>query len=345
MTRFLLTILFLAAIAGGGFVAFNSMAGPEPVVSTRPPGAPVAASPVKACVNMGGALEAPNEGEWGYTIRETDLQLIRSLGMDTVRIPVKWSAHASNTVPFTIEPAFFNRVDEVIQQALDADLKVILDVHHYDELNRHPNGHLPRLYALWDQISTHYQGWPDGLIFEFLNEPHSEMTFARVDKLNRDLLALIREKHPDRWVIIGGGQWGTLEGLVRTNPPYDPKAMVTFHYYEPFDFTHQGAPWVSEDIPLGQSWGSAQERQEMAGHFEAAARWRDQVGMPVFVGEFGVYQKARNADRAAWTEYVRRASENVGFGWCYWDWATSLQMYDLENERLLPGMAEALLTP
>ena len=77
--------------------------------------------------------------------------------------------------------------------------------------------------------------------------------------------------------------------------------------------------------------------------FAHAAHWRDKQKQPLLVGEFGVFEDVPARDRANWSRYVRQTSETVGFGWCYWDWATSLGMYDLKTERVRPGMSEALL--
>lgn len=300
-------------------------------------------SPIRACVNMGGALEAPNEGDWGYTIRGRDFQTIANAGFDTVRIPIKWSAHTSQTAPYEIDRQFLRRIDQVTEQALNSGLQVILNVHHYDEVSEDARLHLPRLEAIWEQLIARYAGSSDRVMFEFLNEPHSDMTFKRVDETNRRLLAKVRAVDPDRWVILGGGQWGTLDGLLGTDPPYDAYAMVTFHFYDPFEFTHQGAPWAHKQVPLGQIWGSNADRQSIARSFGQAARYRDQVGMPMLLGEFGVYHEVPDAERAQWTRYVRQTAERVGFGWCYWDWSTSLGMYDTDIERFDPGMLEALM--
>ena len=341
MIRFFWLALCGILIAAAISLTFSSISAPQSEAAPRD--IALAPSPVRQCVNLGGALEAPNEGDWGYVVRERDLLTIQALGFDTVRIPIKWSAHAQRRAPYIIDDMFFRRVDTVIAQALAAGLQVIIDVHHYDELNEAPEHHLPRLYAFWEQISARYQTWPDGLMFEIINEPHTEMTFRRVDQVNRDILSLIRQTNPDRWVILGGGQWGTLEGLIRTNPPYDPRAMVTFHYYDPFEFTHQGAPWAYEPMPMGRSWGTSAERTEVVSHFSYAADYRQNVRMPVLMGEFGVYEEVPAMDRANWTRHVRRTAEQFDFGWCYWDWATSLGMYSLENEAIRPGMGEALL--
>lgn len=340
MSRFL---IFLSAVILTAFAALTVWHFNSPSEAyTGPASNPAPPSPVKACVNMGGALEAPREGEWGYTIRNSDFHLIRSLGFDTVRIPIKWSYHTRKGPDFKIDEIFFRRIDEVVSQAVEADLQVIINVHHYEEINEDAEAEYPKLKAMWQQISARYENWSDAVIYEFLNEPHTSVTPRRIDAINRDLLAMVRQTQPDRWVILGGTQWGTLDGLIETDPPYDPHAMVTFHFYDPFEFTHQGAPWAHKQVPLGQTWGTATDRRDIAGSFTRAARWRDKVGMPLLLGEFGVYTEVPDADRATWTNYVRRTAEMVDFGWCYWDWSTSLGMYELQNERVRPGMGEAL---
>ncbi len=71
-------------------------------------------------MNLGNALEAPNEGEWGLTLKEDYFEAIRRAGFDSVRIPIRWSAHAGAYAPYTIDERFFSRVDwaaNTIEQA------------------------------------------------------------------------------------------------------------------------------------------------------------------------------------------------------------------------------------
>jgi endoglucanase len=77
-------------------------------------------------VNLGNALEAPNEGDWGVTLEETDFQLIHAAGFNSVRVPIRWSAHAAESTPYTIDPAFFARIDWVIEQAFANELAVVI---------------------------------------------------------------------------------------------------------------------------------------------------------------------------------------------------------------------------
>src|SRR5207237_6594536 len=120
-------------------------------------------------INLGNALEAPQEGEWGVRLKAEYFAAIKKAGFATVRLPVKWSAHAKSDAPYTIDPEFAERVDWAVDQALANGLNIIVNVHHYDEMNTKPDEHLPRLIALWRQIAARYKDRSAGVYFELLN--------------------------------------------------------------------------------------------------------------------------------------------------------------------------------
>jgi len=101
-------------------------------------------------VNIGNALDAPNPGEWGVIIHPEYFEIIMEAGFNTVRLPVRFSAHTSNETPFTIAPDFLNEVDQAISTGLNHGLTIILDVHHYDEMMIDPVGQEQRFLAIWD---------------------------------------------------------------------------------------------------------------------------------------------------------------------------------------------------
>lgn len=302
----------------------------------------IATPPISRCMNLGSALEAYYEGEWGYTIRRRDIIRLKEAGFDTVRLPIRWSAHAAETAPYTIDPAFQARVDEIVGWAEEMGLNIIINVHHYDELNEDPDRHEPRLEAIWDQLATHYAGAPSSVIFETLNEPHTKLTTSRTDKLNQTLLERIRVEHPDRWVILATAFWGNLSALEESNPVYDPRVMLTYHEYSPYEFTHQGASW-SNAKKTGLRWGSRADVSEMLSELDKAVAVQERTRMPVFVGEFGVYQGVPMEQRARWTRTLRQGMETRGLAWCHWDFAGSLNVFDMNREAWLPEMKSALL--
>ena len=303
---------------------------------------PISPPPIARCMNLGSALEATYEGEWGYTVRREDLERIKAVGFDTIRLPVRWSAHALEDAPYTLSPDMLARVHEIAGWAETIGLNIIINVHHYDALNDAPEQHEPRLEAIWDQLAASFAGASNLVIFETLNEPHTNMSVARTDALNKRLMQRIRLDNPDRWVILATANWGNLDALEASRPDYDPRVMLTLHSYTPFDFTHQGAPWA--DAPrTGVRWGTRSDLKEMRADLDDAVEVQTQQRMPVVVGEFGVYEGVPVEARVRWTRAMRTEMEARGLAWCYWDYAGSLKAYELETETWIPEVKAALL--
>jgi endoglucanase len=271
-------------------------------------------------INLGNKLEAPAEGEWGSPVESWMVTTIAEGGFATVRVPVRWSAHADTIAPYTIDDEFIARITWVVDQALAAGLRVVLNVHHYQEIFTDPHGERERFLALWQQIATHFNDRPDGLLFEALNEPHDSLTAERWNALFPEALAVIRETNPDRDVIVGTAEWGGIGAMAKLQLPDDDHLIFTFHYYEPFAFTHQGAEWVDgADEWLGTTWGTPEDRAAVQRDFDAVAAWAADRGLAVFLGEFGAYARAPMDARVAWTEFVRHEAERRGFSWAYWE--------------------------
>ena len=334
MKRILFSLIFPIA-------ACNPSVSPA---EAAPPDTTVQGMPISRCMNLGGALESPRrEGEWGYTVRREDLVRLKQDGFDTVRLPIRWTTRMGMSEPYAIDKAFLDRVDEIVVWAGQVGLNIILNVHHYEQLNTRPDVHEKRLEALWDQLAYHYATAPDFVIFETLNEPHSQMSVKRTDAMNRRLLKRIRVDNPDRWVILATGNWGNIDGLRKSRPAYDKRAILTYHDYSPFEFTHQGAPWADPVRPTGVSWGTPKDVAAMQKDLDRAKAISDRYRMPLFVGEFGVYEKVDLAQRALWIRAMREGLEARDIGWCHWDYATTLRAYDLEEEAWVPEIKAALL--
>lgn len=217
-------------------------------------GPPPSEDPFGTGVNFGNALEAPEEGWWGLTLQESYVQAIAEAGFQTVRLPVKWSGHAGEEPPYALDPAFLARVNEVVGWILERDLNVIVDLHHYDEMADDPAAHVERWLAIWRQIAEHYQDAPDSVAFELMNEPNSALGDGLWNQMVGQALAVVRETNPTRWVVVGPTSWNAIGALPGLEWPADDRLVLTVHFYEPFEFTHQGAEWADPPIPLGRDW-------------------------------------------------------------------------------------------
>lgn len=338
-----------ALIIGVGALALWLVTGATGAVQTIDPSpTDLARAPIfRSCVNLGNALDAPKEGEWGFRIEPWQLDAIARAGFDAVRIPVRFSAHASLTPPFALDPQFLARVDELIGYARARHLKVIVDMHHYDAASDQPQTELARFRALWRQLSAHWKDQPDDLVLEILNEPHGAADPAWVKRFNDAALAQIRAHNPTRKVILATPFWGSFRGLQALASmdglPRDPNVIASLHYYEPYDFTHQGVKWVDHPPPLGRIWGSDADRENLRRDFAQFADFGREHQTPIFLGEFGVNADVAPAQRALYLGAVRRAAEGAHMPHCVWAFAAGFDIWDFDRLTWAPGIQQALI--
>lgn len=299
---------------------------------------------IKRGMNLGNALEAPVPGEWGVTIQPEYFEVIKKSGLDTVRIPVRFSAHAHTDPPYLLDPEFMQMVDLVIHQAFDAGLNVILDFHHFDELTTDPAGQHERFLAIWDQLADHYQEYPDNLYFEILNEPCQNLDAKTWNELATECIRVIRESNPDRLILAGGIDYNSIESLDLLSLPDDKNLLAVFHFYYPFEFTHQGAAWAEGSNEwIGTTWeATSEEMLAITEQLDRAAAWSASKQIPLIMGEFGSISSADAESRQRWTEFVRREAEKRNIGWLYWEFCSGFGIYDREQQSWDLDMLNAL---
>jgi len=319
---------------------------PEPTSTPQPTSTPITSAALRRGVNMGNMLEAPNEGDWGLTVQEEYFDLIKDAGFDFVRLPVKWNGHAAEAAPYTIDPEFFFRIDEVVDWALKRNLTVIIDLHNYDEMMSDPWGNTDRFLDIWRQLAEHYKDYPVNVLFELLNEPNSQLDAAMWNENISAALQIIRETNPTRDVVIGPVQWNAYDWISTLDIPDDEHLIVTFHYYLPFQFTHQGAEWVDGSGPwLGTSWDATDEQKAaVTSNFDLVADWAKRHGnIRILLGEFGAYSKAPQDSRVRWTTFVREQAEAHGFAWAYWEFGAGFGVYDPNAKAWRADLLKALI--
>lgn len=298
-------------------------------------------------INFGNALEAPSEGAWGLRLEERYFDLVKQAGFNHIRLPVSWTHHAAGSPPHAIRPEFLARVDWAIAQATQRGLRVVLNLHHHDPLNANPALEEARYLAIWRQLAERYKSQPATVLFELLNEPHGKFNDdpALWNALLPKALATVRQTNPTRAVIVGPVWWNNVTHLDRLTLPADPNLIVTVHFYDPFEFTHQGAEWVNPAPPVGRRFPSADDQARMRQTLDKAQQWGQQNNRPIYVGEFGSYSKADPASRVAWTGFVRSELEKRGFSWAYWEFGAGFGAYDRLMDEWRKPLLEALIPP
>ena len=268
---------------------------------------------------------------------------IRAVGFQTIRVNLIAFKHmdAANR----LDPRWLERLDWVVAGALAQGLNVILDEHDFDACAKDAVACRTRLASFWRQVAPRYRNTDSHVLFEILNEPHGALTAELWNQLFAEMLALVRESNPTRTVIVGPANYNDPNQLDQLRlPAADRNLIVTFHYYAPFSFTHQGAPWVENGPPpTGIGWGSADDVQRVTADFDEIARRGRALDRPLFLGEFGAYDKGAMDARAAYTATVARAAEAEGWPWAYWQFDSDFIAYDMKTQDWVVPILKALV--
>jgi hypothetical protein len=270
------------------------------------------------------------------------MQAIREGGFDHVRLNLHAFEHmdADGRLP----AAWLKMLDDMTAAALNAGLQVILDQHNFMDCAKEIDKCRSRLKGFWRQIAPRYKDAPDAVLFEILNEPNGAVDAVWNDMLAENL-AIIRETNPKRRVVVGPKFWNSLDHLDSLKlPESDRNLVVTFHYYTPMEFTHQGASWTPQFQKLsGVTWGSTAELDKLKQDFDRVKAWAQRSGRPILLGEFGALESAGMQQRVAWTAAVARAAEARSFGWSYWQFDSDFVAWDMKADGWVKPILGALV--
>mmetsp|Transcript_1878 Transcript_1878/g.4528 ORF Transcript_1878/g.4528 Transcript_1878/m.4528 type:complete len:373 (+) Transcript_1878:40-1158(+) len=290
-------------------------------------------------INLGNTLEAPEEGDWAPAARETFFDAYKTQGFKNVRVPVRWDKHTGQSSPYTIDPKWMSRVEEVVGWSLKREFPTVMNVHHDDWLDD-PNSfesQFPRFVAIWQQVAEHFQSAEDDLVFECFNEPH-KMTADQLNRMNAACVSTIRKSNPHRIIMISGLSWDSPQWIQsgKLQIPQDDKLMVHIHSYDPWSYCN--------DNPTQHSWGSAADRAAMTGWIEQMDAWSKRYGLPVYYGEFGVtHKQSPSTGRVTWYQARQQAIAKVGWAAAAWDDCGDFKIFDRDSHTWDQAVADALV--
>jgi len=276
--------------------------------------------------------------------KEKYFKMIKEGGFSSVRVNLHPFKHMDSN--YRINPKWLETLDWVVKKSLEAKLAVILDMHEFNAMADDPVAKKEMFMSVWRQLAPRYKDQPGDVMFEILNEPNRKLSVELWNQYLVDAIRIVRETNPNRTLIIGPGNWNGIESLkTLVLPKEDRNIIVTVHFYHPMEFTHQGAPWSKENKDLsGIKWtGTQVEKDLIVNKLKIAADWSKENDRPIFLGEFGSYDKADMDSRARYTAFVARTAENFDFSWAYWQFDSDFILYDINKEQWVMPIKNALI--
>ncbi|MDI9401533.1 MAG: glycoside hydrolase family 5 protein [Limisphaerales bacterium] len=279
--------------------------------------------------------------------QENFFPMIRAAGFDHVRLNLHPFRHMTETEDgIQLKESWYTTLDWIVNNALRNDLKIILDLHEFQILSKNPEENKTKFLAFWEAMSDKFSGYSNQVVFEILNEPNGELDATLWEVYYKEALAIIRKYNPERPVIIGPTHWNNIEKLDTLNLPEEDRNLIaTVHYYLPMRFTHQGATWVGQELreTSGVTWGSEAEQATLLSHFQKVQDWSQKHERPIYLGEFGAYDKAPMESRIRYTDSVCRTAEKMGWSWGYWQFDSDFIAFDVKSGQWVEPILKALI--
>lgn len=319
--------------------------------------------PFKRGVNLTSWLQASNVREIQFTkFTKQDLMNIKSLGCDVIRLPINLHSMTSGKPDHIIDPLLFYFLDQIIDWAEELELHLILDNHSFDPATDTNPSIIDVLVPVWQQIAQRYKDRSTYLYYEVLNEPHgiSDVTWNTIQHQVVDAIRKIDQTHT---IIVGPAGWNSYNHLNEMPLRADNNLIYTFHFYDPFVFTHQGAGWTNPSMaplagvpfpydavlmpPCPAELEGTWIENNMADYhikgtveyvkslIDIAADFQAARNVPLFCGEFGVYMpNSDEADRIYWYRIVRQYLEEKGIAWTTWDYTEGFGLFERNSHNL-----------
>jgi len=299
-----------------------------------------------------------------------DVEFLAGLGFDHLRIPIDeeqmWDKDGNK------EPEAFKLLNSALDWCAEYNLRAVVDLHilrsHHFNKKEKPLWTRPeaqeRFFQFWRDLSAELINRPvSAVAYELMNEPVADDP-EDWNKLVEKAVAVIREKEPDRVIVIGSNRWQSADTFDQLRlPEGDRYILLSFHMYEPFALTHHMASWThirDYDGPVHYPGVTVKkedlqkypkelqealkgqvrnyDKDAMLKHFQKPLALAKETGLPLYCGEWGCLPTVPEKDRLQWYADMRDVLETNGIAWATWDYKGSFGIVNgdgSKNQKLI----------
>ena len=285
------------------------------------------------------------ETAWGNPVTTQEMiNAVRDKGFNMIRIQVSYYNHMD--AEGNIDRLWLDRVQEVVDYCMNAGVYCIINTSGINWLTANPEDwktNKPVYTNLWSQIAERFAGYDDKLLFESCNEVlYIEGNWGEPPLEAYDVMYDIHQTFVDV-VRASGGYNATRNLFLNTyggNYDYgincnfklptdtvEDHLIAQVHVYVPQRFTFNETNLGSTDFV--NEWGSEADRRQLDHVLKGVKqRFIDELGVPVLIGEFGVVDRAAEAERVEYISFYSQKAHEYGLELCYFDDGHDFAIFD-----------------
>jgi len=353
----------VTALSAGSLAVTSSLSAADPL--TAVPGSRLDRLATGANVCQWFRFPRGNSAEhFNNYISEAEAAFMARLGLKHVRLCVAPRVIMDGTSGKAIEERG-KQLEAAIERFHRAGLLVMVDIHNEDRAAELNPAWQEAFVRFWGSLAARLSRFdPEWTMLEIINEPVFDRCEDQWNTLNGRLAAVIRQNAPQHTIVTSGPNWGGIDGLKKLKLLPDKNVIYSFHCYDPFTFTHQGATWAGAAVkPLrGVPYPSSPEavepllsalesspaskkmvewygkerwnKEKLAARFRQGIEWGAKRRVPLYCGEFGVFPaRSKPEHRANWFRDFGDVLAENRIGWAVWGWDEGFGL----NRKLVNG--------
>lgn len=230
-----------------------------------------------------------------YFLGEKDIEFMRKMGMNCIRVPFNYRHFEDDNHPYTYKEKGFELLDQLISICKKHHMYIILDMHavqggqsicwHCDNNGKHPRIYThaderKRYYKLWRAIAKRYRDEDIIAAYDLMNEPDAlEEEEDMLNQIFREVVEEVRAVDKNHILFIAGNVYNTK--FDKLEAPFAENLAYTCHYYlacctsTPMDYP-------------GKLDGMTYDRALIEHEMDSLDAYMREHEVPCWIGEFGV---------------------------------------------------------
>ena len=252
-------------------------------------------------------------------ITTNDLDNIRALGKNLVRVPIWWADVQS--LDGTWRADAFDRLDWVVSNAWQRGIYTLIDFHGVpggqsssqstgqENLNQYwtSTSNQNATASIWSNIAAHFRNNAAVAGYDLMNEPSGAPTQAAIWTMYNNLYQTVRAVDPDHICVMEGTWSGTGIGGQSLNWQWDVLPTPTVYNWSNVVYSMHAYPGATSYA------GVVAEVDKQVNDFRNHQSWN----VPALIGEFQAYGIS-----TSWLYAVRQFTTN-GMSWANWAYKSS----------------------